>query len=100
MLIDVLIRKGPSLTASEFVTERVNLYEDEDQIDKAGEGYYYLHDFRACTSPSRASFRSFFYNSCITVKKPKSHTPSQSSQSSYAEFKANKQIMMEIARPS
>ncbi len=58
-IVGYLIREGPSLTASEFVAEEVNSYEEnEDQIDKAGERYY-LHYLRACTSPSQASFRSF-----------------------------------------
>lgn len=94
-IVGYLIREGPSVTASEFVAEEVNSYENEDQIDKVGEKYY-LHYLRACTSPSHASFRWLFFSSFITVKKFKCHAPSRSSDSSCAAFETKKQMMMEM----
>ncbi|KAH9066837.1 hypothetical protein EDB87DRAFT_1588491 [Lactarius vividus] len=77
-ILGYLIREGPSLTASEFVAEEINSYEEnEDQIDKAGERYY-LHYLRA--------FREF-----------KTHTPA-SSPSSCTTFETNEQMMTEMLR--
>jgi hypothetical protein len=94
-ILGYLIREGPSLTASEFVAEEVHSYEDEDEIDKVGEKYYLFY-LRACTSPLQWQASFVFFNSFITVKKFKGHTPSQSSHSSYAEFETKKQMMMEM----
>jgi hypothetical protein len=88
-ILGYLIREGPSLTASEFVTKEVNSYEDENEIDKAGERYYLCY-LRACTLPSHASFRSLLFNSFVIFKTFKGHTPSQSSQSTYAEYETKK----------
>ena len=88
------------MTTSKFVAEEVNSYEDEDQIDKAGERCY-LHHLRACSSLTQASFRSCFFNSFITVKKSKGHRPpSPPSHSSYAKVKTKKQMMMEMLVPA
>ncbi|KAH9167344.1 hypothetical protein EDB89DRAFT_1856482 [Lactarius sanguifluus] len=60
-ILGYLILKGPSLTASEFVAEEVNSYEDdEDQIDKIGEMFFlhYLCIFRKYGGRTPASSRS------------------------------------------
>ncbi|KAI9437453.1 hypothetical protein H4582DRAFT_277290 [Lactarius indigo] len=77
-ILGYLIREGPSLTASEFVAEEVNSYEeDEDQIDKAGERYY-LHYLRP-------------------FKRYRGRTP-ESSHSSCHTFETRKEMMMEMLR--
>ena len=50
-ILGYLIREGPSICASEYVAEQVNLCQDDEQIDKIGE-MYYIHFIRACEPPS------------------------------------------------
>ena len=50
-ILGYLILEGPSIRASEYVVERVNLCQDDEQMDKIGE-MYYIHFIRVCEPSS------------------------------------------------